>query len=158
MYVYEASDGWKEHSVFSEHDGKDVEVFFEDEQHTFYAGTYTFERIRERNPQGCLQQTAEVRRVLQCTSTYTTTNALTVPERKGAVSCHPQPFCFPSWREVKATHPGTAAVGRKPLHPRDLTGGMHDLAMCRLRSGDTRQAVGKIQAVQGSQTKSEHRG
>ncbi|TEB32148.1 hypothetical protein FA13DRAFT_1731891 [Coprinellus micaceus] len=68
MHVYEGSDGWKEHSVFSEYDGKDVEVFFEDEQHTFYAGSYTFERIRDRNPQGCLQQSAESAKELSLAS------------------------------------------------------------------------------------------
>lgn len=61
MHVYEGSHGWGEHSVFFEHDGKSLEVFFEDKQDVFYAGTYKFEHIRHRNPQGCVRSTPEVR-------------------------------------------------------------------------------------------------
>ena len=46
--------------MFSGLNGKTLEVFFEDKQQVYYAGTYTCDYIRDRNPQGCLQCPEEV--------------------------------------------------------------------------------------------------
>lgn len=47
--------GWAPHSPFAKVYGRTVELFFTSGKDVYYAGRFTFEDVRQRNPRGCVQ-------------------------------------------------------------------------------------------------------
>ncbi|KAJ2912192.1 hypothetical protein MD484_g8218, partial [Candolleomyces efflorescens] len=60
LYRYTGSQrGWTKDSEFTRRYGKDVELFFTNGDHVYYAGRYKCHDIRAQNPRGCFRRDAK---------------------------------------------------------------------------------------------------